>query len=294
MISSKSLLLTVGMVIAVVSPSFADSTVTFQLSPSGAGNYEGVVINAPGMSNFDAATGTYVATVNGVSYNVFCVDPNDEINWGQSYPTYTGETINAPASNPDTPVAVSTPGVNGGTSYYYNGGLASALTTSDEYRNAAAGTAPSSAVTQEISDEVGYLAGTYLNNTNTNDVAAAQLAIWSVIDNGPSDTGTMFTYSDASLSSLVNSDITAAQTAYSQYGNDLYNGVDWIQAPISTSSSPYNHTQSFVYIPGYSSNPNGGIPTQAPEPSFPAFAFSLAVAVGIMMAIKRRSSQTAS
>jgi hypothetical protein len=285
----KQVIIAGGFVLAVATPSFAQTS-TFTLS-GGQGNYQGVNINAEGES-LDAAAGTYVATLGGNSVNVFCVDPNDDINWGTSYQADTNETITTPAA-PTNNTIVQINGAN-----YYNGGLATSLTSSDMYKHGG-----STVNAQQQSDEVGYLAYEGLSATNLSaaNAAAYQVAIWSIIDNDPTtllapntdNAGTVFTYNDPGLVSLVDSDINAALSNYSSNPSESFSDIGWIQAPILVTSSNgtiFTHTQDFAYLTGGSS-PNG-LPLSTPEPNITAFLASLAAAVGIMLFIKRRSAGT--
>jgi hypothetical protein len=285
--SINNLLLALGVAVVAAAPALAQST-TFVMTNNFSGDGTVNITTNGGTTWEDVYAGTYTGTLNGTTYNIFCVDPAHEINGGQQYTADTSENITSPSGT------LQTAGTYKG---YYNGGLASAMTPTD--------LAPDNLGTvsaSQRSSEVAYLADDFLNATTStftgqsgstslsSNETAVQLAIWDIITDGGNGLGT--------------GEFEVDSTGLSQYGsltnyyeglasqNESYSSSDafWIQSPTANGT----HYQDFVAIGGGALHPNGFEgPGVVPEPNVSAFVLSMLLAVGIMFFLKKKNKVTA-
>ena len=243
----------------------ADTVFTFNNNLSGA-----EVVGLVGANNqpFGVYAGRYQAQIGpaqgqGPISNIFCVDFTHEIQLGDYYTANTQQLLTAPAGTL--------------TNGYYNGGLASALNSSDY---SPTGTMAAS----QRADEVAYLADNYLNATSitftggasgstdlNNNLAAVSLSIWDIMQDGANGLGTgsvqLWNPAGTQYSSLYNYSLLTSLTGYYETqaaANAGYqsNTAYWIQAPRNSSDG---HDQDYVIEGGGGVIPHG--PAAVPEPA---------------------------
>lgn len=197
---------------------------------------------------YSVSAGRYKATLDGQLNNVWCIDLNHPVQFGDGYTANIAFTMTDDAGS-----------LSGG---YYQGGAASAIGNGDFtpdgdpngtgaiFRAAAAGWL------SDTYSNANAFANIYSSDTVTN-LTAIQLALWDMIQDGGDgmaagtfrlavETGDRAAYGD--LVAFYNAQASAAATGYS--ASSLF-----IQAPVTVSGSTYTHKQMFT-----------GQQTAVPEP----------------------------
>jgi hypothetical protein len=183
-----------------------------------------------GADYFSAYAGAYKGQLdNGTIFNVFCTDATHDIAGGDTYLADTSHKVTDAAG----PLVGS----------YYNGGLASALTSSDYKTSGSLGSS-------SRAGEIAFLSDTYLNATAAtfnnghslqDNLAAVNLSIWDIAQNGGNGLTTGTFQAQGFDSALVDS--FEAQAA--AYTDDASSTAQWIQAPVDANGS---HAQDFVAV----------------------------------------------
>jgi hypothetical protein len=211
----------------------------------------------------------------GPIFNVFCIDYNHGINFGQSYTTDASFTVTAPGG----------PVVNN----YYAGGYISALTPQDF--NPITTGLPESQRANEIAwliDKYTLADATTFSNgkSGTTDLnqnlAAVQLAIWNISEDGGGKLAGGNVYLDNPNENSIYSPFVSYYENLAGL-NVFYksNNAHWIQAPLDGN---FNHMQDFsLDVTQVGQTP----PPAVPEPSFVAFAICMAIVAGTFVARRR-------
>jgi hypothetical protein len=194
----------------------AGTSSVVSLSMDGGGSYQNVY------------AGEYQGQLgSGPAIDIFCTDATHEISSGDTYLANTSHLVTDSAG----PLV----------SNYYNGGLASAMNSSDFHPTGSLAAA-------SRASEVAYLADTYLgattatfhNSLSLNDnLAGVNLAIWDIAQDGGDGLDSGSLRADSTYDGLVSGlEAQAAQNA--SYTSQ---SAEWIQAPLSADSS---HKQDYI------------------------------------------------
>jgi len=218
-------------------PSFADTLANYTLT--GAGNSNVATLSGDGgATTVTGYAGRYTGQLGGNDINVFCVDLNHDINFGQGYAADVSHSISdaSGAQNGD----------------YFNGGLASALDSG--YYNPG----PGPLTNQQRADEVGYLIHAYDNakaanfhnsyDLTTNETAVS-LSIWDIIADGGDGLTHGKMVSDAGTASTYGSLVSNLETQAQNYKNSQFLDVTWIQAPTSGGLQGFGYTNYVAPVP---------------------------------------------
>jgi hypothetical protein len=195
----------------------------------------------------------YSATLAGQSVQVFCVDVNDHSQFGQTY--NPNVDISQDITNPAGSLYQAG---NGG--WYYNGGLASAITTVDYGVN---GTLLTQVTAAQRASMVAYLADTYLSNplyANGNSMSALSLVLWDIIQDG----GDGFAQTSNGVFAASGGAVSLANTFLSAALNNknytTASNLIWVQSS-RNGGVPGSHYQDYLVI-GEGTN----VVTTVPEP----------------------------
>lgn len=194
-----------------------------------------VNITTDGSSVVNGYAGRYDGTLGSQDINVFCVDLNHDINFGQSYTADTSHNV-TDAAGPQV-------------GNYFNGGYASALNSG--YYNPVQSGGPTN---QQRADEIGYLVNTYDNATPasfnngqdlTTNLTAVSLAIWDIANDGGDgmNSGNVQLVQGENDTATLDPLVNNLETQASAYENTQFLNVKWIQAPIASGGF-----QSFAYV----------------------------------------------
>jgi len=267
LLSKTQVSLTTALVVAILGGGSTAHAQTFSFIGSTPGS-QIVTVSSDGGADYQGAyAGRYQGNLNGAPVNIFCVDVTHSIHAGDSYTANTQYHI-TDAAGP----------LSGG---YYQGGLASAITTND-----LGSVTVTPAQAAHRSSEVAWLSDNFLNassfsnsiNTNvTDNLTAINLSIWDIVRDGGDglSAGQLRAENTGSYGGLVTyyEGLASAQTSYQS------STATWIQAP---QSSPGTHLQDYVYT-------NGGAPA-VPEPGVPTILACLgAVVAGISLRLKMQA-----
>jgi hypothetical protein len=202
---------------------------TQEFSFLGAGDSSVVNLSVDGGSSFENVyAGEYQGQLgSGPAINIFCTDATHEIVSGDTYLANTSHKVTDSAG----------PLVGN----YYNGGLASALTSTDFHSTGSLSAA-------SRASEVAYLADNYLgatdatfhNGLSLNDnLAGVNLAIWDIAQDGGDGLDSGSLRGDSSYDGLVSG--LEAQAA--QKAGSTSQSAEWIQAPVGADGS---HKQDYI------------------------------------------------
>lgn len=181
-----------------------------------------------GASYFNAYAGEYMgALAGGPTLNIFCTDVTHDIAAGDTYIADTSHKVTDAAG----PLVGS----------YYNGGLASAMNSSDFK--------PSGSLSAAArASEVAYLSDHYLGASNTSfgnklslqqNMAAVNLSIWDIAQDG----GDGLSAGSLRADGRYDSQVAALESQASRNSTYQSSTADWIQAPISKSGE---HKQDYI------------------------------------------------
>lgn len=179
-----------------------------------------------GASFISAYAGRYKGQLNtNPTINIFCTDFNHEILAGDQYQANTDHLV--------TDAAGSRVGA------YYNGGLASALTSQDYQPTG-------SLAASARAGQIAFLADNYLGATSfsngfslQDNMAAINLSIWDIAQDGGDGLGAGQLRADTDLGALTDTYLSQA-AAHGSYTSQT---AEWIQAPIACDNS---HKQDYV------------------------------------------------
>lgn len=222
----------IALPMAAIAGTSTDTLESFTLT--GPGNSNVVQVSGDGgASSISGYAGRYQGQLAGQDINVFCVDLNHDINFGQGYQADVSHGVTDSSGSLD--------------GQYFNGGLSSGLNSG--YYQASTGTGLSN---QQRADEVGYLIHNYDNATAasfhdgydlTTNLTAVSLAIWDIESDGGDGLSSGSMVTDSGTASTYGGLVNQLEHNASAYDNSQFLDVRWIQSPIANGNS----MQSFAY-----------------------------------------------
>lgn len=269
LLSKSQVSLATALVVAIFGGASAAHAQTFSFIGATPGSQVVTVSTDGGADYEEGYAGRYQGQLNGEAVNIFCVDVTHPIHAGDSYTANTSYHI-TDAAGP----------LSGG---YYQGGLASAITSND-----LGSVNVTVAQAAARSSEVAWLADNYLNatsfsngiNTNvTDNLTAINLSIWDIVRDGGDglSAGQLLAEDTGSYGGLVSyyEGLAGAQTGYQS------STATWIQAPQSANGT---HLQDYVYS-------TNGAPA-VPEPGVPTMLACLGVVIAGLSLRRKMQAKT--
>jgi hypothetical protein len=259
----------IGLALTVRRPAQALSLRTFTLLNDSSQTQTVNMSDNGGATFGDFSAGRYLGSFDGgPAFYIFCIDASHVINYGNSYSALTAFKV--------TDAAAPLTSVLGGN--YYLGGLSSALTDGDF-------TTTDATSALHRSDEAAWLIDQYLNATaatfaggasgSTNlvtNLAAVQLSIWDIIQDGGDGLGTGSFRTNGAAQTTYGSMVGYYETLAAGHSSYVTPNAIWIQS----SESPLGtHAQDFA--------------TNTPEPDSLAIFVGLSISgAGFFMGKRRR------
>lgn len=223
----------------------ADTTASFTFLGAVSGSSASVGISEnSGQSFLTAPAGIYSGDLGGKTVNLYCVDVNHDVSDGDKFTVDASQLITAAASTNTTTI-------NG--DKYYQGGLASALTSSDF--NPAN---KSSLSYSSRASEVAWLADNFQNlktfsgasgstSLATNQVAVNS-AIWDIVQDGGDSVSKGSVQLSSSSTTNYSKYVSYYESLAAQHTTYSSTTAYFVQSPLNVKSSDGTaHYQDFVY-----------------------------------------------
>jgi hypothetical protein len=233
-----------GLSAGIKAASAADTTVPFTFIGSASTDNIVNISGDSGSSYLSGYAGIYNGSLNGKTVNLYCGDLNHDVS--------NGDTFTVDASHLVTEAA-STKTVTIGGNKYYQGGLASAMTSSDF------NPANKSALSYSArASEVAWLADNFQNlktfgsgsgttNYSTNQTAV-NVAIWDIVQDGGDGVSKGTTQLDSSSTVNYSKYVSYYESLAAQHSTYTSSTAYFVQAPLNVpGAGGTSHYQDFIY-----------------------------------------------